>query len=164
MSSLACLGSPIGLLRIQELDGFISEIIFADKDEIVVPPSSVEDSHLLNEFMAELEAYFSGRLQSFSVPFRQSGSDFQQRVWNELGRIPSGKSISYLELAKRLGDVKCIRAAASANGRNKLPILVPCHRVIGKNGSLTGYAGGLWRKRWLLEHESNKVYFQPELF
>ena len=83
-----------------------------------------------------------------------SATEFQQKVWSQLQTIPFGKTISYIQLAKDLGDEKCIRAAASANGKNPFAIVVPCHRVIGKDGSLTGYAGGLWRKQWLLEHEN----------
>jgi methylated-DNA-[protein]-cysteine S-methyltransferase len=82
------------------------------------------------------------------------GTEFQQKVWQELAQIPCGKTISYLDLSKKLGDVKAIRAVASANGKNPIWIVVPCHRVIGSDGSLTGYAGGLWPKKWLLEHEN----------
>ena len=89
----------------------------------------------------------------FSVPVAQTGSDFQQGVWAELLKIPFGETISYLELSKRIGDVKAIRAVGTTNGKNQIAIIVPCHRVIGSNGTLTGYAGGLWRKQWLLEHE-----------
>ena len=86
-------------------------------------------------------------------------------MWSELGKIPYGKTISYLELSKRIGDVKAIRAAGLANGKNNIAIIVPCHRVIGSNGSLTGYAGGLWRKEWLLKHERELVFGkQPQLF
>ena len=91
---------------------------------------------------------------TFMQSAAQRGTGFQQRVWNELLKIPYGKTISYRELAIRLGDEKCIRAAASANGQNNIAIAVPCHRVIGTDGSLTGYAGGLWRKKWLLDHEA----------
>lgn len=101
----------------------------------------------------ELEAYFKGELQNFSFPMTPRGTDFQKRVWKILREIPYGKTISYREQAERLGDLKAIRAVASANGKNPLWVVVPCHRVIGSDGSLTGYAGGLWRKKWLLEHE-----------
>ena len=94
----------------------------------------------------------------------QHGTDFQQRVWNELLGIPFGKTISYLELARRLGDIKSIRAAASANGKNNIVIVVPCHRVIGSHNDLVGYGGGIWRKRWLLEHEAKIAHGVQTLF
>lgn len=101
----------------------------------------------------QLEAYFSGNLRDFNIPLLAQGTEFQQRVWKELCRIPYGQAISYLELARRLGDEKCIRAAARANGANPIAILIPCHRVIGSDGSLVGYAGGLDMKEFLLRLE-----------
>jgi methylated-DNA-[protein]-cysteine S-methyltransferase len=115
---------------------------------------------VLKECVAQLIEYFDGKRQIFDFRINQCGTVFQQKVWQELENIPFGKTISYLELAKKLGDPKVIRAAASANGKNKLWIVVPCHRVIGSDGSLTGYAGGLWRKKWLLAHESNTEQLQ----
>ena len=102
---------------------------------------------------AQMDAYFRGSLRTFNVPHKAVGTDFQKRVWAELECIPFGKTISYLELAKRLGDPKCIRAAGRANGANPISILIPCHRVIGSDGSLVGYGGGLPRKQALLELE-----------
>jgi methylated-DNA-[protein]-cysteine S-methyltransferase len=104
--------------------------------------------------LEELIGYFNGELRHFSVPILQEGTPFQQQVWEELAQIPFGKTISYLELAKRMGDPKSIRAVAAANGKNKLAIVVPCHRVIGSKNDLVGYAGGLWRKKWLLDLEN----------
>ena len=104
--------------------------------------------------MAQLEDYFSGKNLKFDLALGQQGTDFQQKVWAELCNISEGKSISYHELSRRLGNVKAIRAAGTANGKNNIAIIVPCHRVIGSNGTLVGYAGGLWRKKWLLEHEA----------
>ncbi len=100
----------------------------------------------------------------FHFPIQQQGTDFQQKVWAELTRISAGKTISYLELSKRLGNTKTIRAAGTANGKNNIAIAVPCHRVIGSNGSLVGYAGGLWRKKWLLNHEAKYCNGQQLLF
>lgn len=100
--------------------------------------------------------YFNGKRLSFDIPIYQKGTDFQTKVWSQLLNINFGTTISYMTLAKRLGDPNCIRAAASCNGKNQICIIVPCHRVIGTNQSLVGYAGGLQRKRWLLEHE-NKI-------
>ncbi len=102
----------------------------------------------------QLQEYFDGTREIFTLELSPEGTDFQKGVWNELLNIPYGKTISYLELSKKLGDVKAIRAVAAANGQNPLWIVIPCHRVIGSDGSLTGYAGGLHRKKWLLEHES----------
>lgn len=102
----------------------------------------------------QLQAYFEGTLRSFNFPIKQQGSQFQQSVWKLLEEIPFGKTISYRTLSQQYGDPKAIRAVAAANGRNQLAIVVPCHRVIGSDHSLTGYAGGLWRKKWLLEHEA----------
>ena len=102
----------------------------------------------------QLDAYFAGELEAFDLPLAPHGTPFQQRVWDELTRIPYGETISYLELALRLGDRKLVRAVGTANGRNPLSIIVPCHRVIGADGTLVGYGGGLERKRWLLEHEA----------
>ncbi|MCX2838806.1 methylated-DNA--[protein]-cysteine S-methyltransferase [Salinimicrobium sp. MT39] len=107
----------------------------------------------LQEAKEQLQQYFSGELQQFDLKLNPQGTDFQKRVWQALQNIPYGKTASYMELAKKLGDPLAIRAVAAANGKNPLWILVPCHRVIGSDGSLTGYAGGLWRKKWLLDHE-----------
>jgi methylated-DNA-[protein]-cysteine S-methyltransferase len=113
----------------------------------------------------QLEAYFSGNLRDFNIPMHLEGTDFQRRVWKELLKIPYGQAISYLELARRLGDEKCIRAAARANGANPISILIPCHRVIGSDGSLVGYGGGLDMKEYLLRLEGvlPKAPPQPRL-
>lgn len=117
----------------------------------------VEESPLvpgvLRRGAQQLEEYLAGQRKTFTVPLRPQGTPFQRAVWQLLQEIPFGKTISYLELARRLGDERAIRAVASANGKNPIWILIPCHRVIGSNGDLTGYAGGLWRKQWLLDHE-----------
>lgn len=113
----------------------------------------------------QLEAYFSGNLRDFNIPLHIEGTDFQRRVWKELQKIPYGQAISYLELARRLGDEKCIRAAARANGANPISIIIPCHRVIGSDGSLVGYGGGLDMKEYLLRLEGvlPKAPPQPRL-
>ena len=102
----------------------------------------------------QLDAYFAGDLQEFDLPLALQGTDFQRRVWEELARIPFAETISYKELALRLGDLKLVRAVGLANGRNPVSIVIPCHRVIGADGTLVGYGGGLDRKRWLLDHEA----------
>jgi AraC family transcriptional regulator, regulatory protein of adaptative response / methylated-DNA-[protein]-cysteine methyltransferase len=107
----------------------------------------------LEQLRNELDSYFKGRLVSFTVPLEVRGTPFQERAWAELCRVPYGETISYEEQARRMGDIKAVRAVARANGTNRIGILIPCHRVVGKDGELTGYGGGLWRKRLLLELE-----------
>ena len=102
----------------------------------------------------QLAAYFKGELQQFDLPVALSGTDFQCQVWRELQAIPYGETISYRTLAQRIGRPRAVRAVGAANGRNRLPVVIPCHRVIGSNGSLTGFAGGVPIKQWLLDHES----------
>lgn len=147
--------SPIGIIRISGTESYLTEMIFEDEK-----PTSSEDQTGLPDLMIhaveQLIEYFQGARRKFDLPINQNGTDFQQSVWHELLNIPYGKTISYLELARRLGDTKVIRAAASANGKNNMCIVVPCHRVIGSNSDLVGYTGGLWRKKWLLGLE-NKI-------
>lgn len=150
--------SPLGFTKISGDEDGISAISILNSEEKVtdIIPIELEDCvHQLNE-------YFEGKRTQFDLAFNPEGTDFQKRVWDALQTIPYGKTCSYLELAQQLGDVKAIRAVANANGKNPLWIVVPCHRVIGSDGSLTGYAGGLYRKKWLLEHES--PYKQQSLF
>ena len=114
----------------------------------------IKDDETLRGAREQLAAYFAGELMSFDLPVAMSGTPFQLRVWQALVRIPFGTAISYAELAKRLGKPTAMRAVGAANGRNPLAIIVPCHRVIGADGTLTGYGGGLERKEWLLTHEA----------
>ena len=141
--------TPLGVAKISGNDDGISEILVLDEGEICEQIPAI-----LKICVNQLNEYFYCSRTEFSFKIHQPGTDFQQKVWQELINIPFGKTISYMDLAKKLGDPKVIRAAASANGKNKLWIVVPCHRVVGTDGSLTGYAGGLWRKKWLLEHEN----------
>ena len=108
---------------------------------------------ILTAASGQLAAYFTGALRAFTLPLAPNGTDFQRRVWRALEAIPYGATISYAELARRVGNTTAVRAVGAANGRNPIPIIVPCHRVIGSDGSLTGFGGGLDRKRWLLQHE-----------
>lgn len=119
---------------------------------------------IIQTTLQQLDEYFSGRRMQFDLPLQQEGTAFQQKVWNELMQIAYGRTISYHELSRRLGNTKAIRAAGTANGRNQLAIVVPCHRVIGSDGSLVGYAGELWRKKWLLEHEAKYAFGVQTLF
>jgi len=146
----AFIKTPIGITEITGDESGISAISVLN-DEVAI---SVEIPDILQEAVNQLNDYFIGKRQDFSFRLNPSGTDFQQKVWRELLQIPFGKTVSYLDLSKKIGDVKAIRAVASANGKNPLWIVVPCHRVIGTDGSLTGYAGGLWRKKWLIEHEN----------
>ncbi len=141
--------SPIGILRIASTNEGLCGLAFEDGKV-----KSLHDFELFSsELIWQLDAYFNHKLKKFDIPLDLIGSQFQLRVWKELQNIPFGQTISYMELAKRLGDPKSIRAVAHANAKNPVAIIIPCHRVIGSDGSLTGYAGGLWRKKWLLEHE-----------
>ena len=143
--------TPLGIAKIVGDQDGISEISIGYEESV---SSKIPESLL--QAMMQLQEYFAGTRKTFDFKLNPSGTEFQQKVWQELLNIPYGKTTSYLELSKKLGDVKAIRAVASANGKNPLWIVVPCHRVIGSDGSLTGYAGGLWRKQWLLEHESEQ--------
>jgi O-6-methylguanine DNA methyltransferase len=113
------------------------------------------NSHLLN-LQSQIDQYFKKEIEKFDLPLVFAGTDFQMNVWKALQKIPYGKTETYLSLTRKLGDEKAIRAVAGANGANKMAILVPCHRVVGFDGKLVGYAGGLWRKEWLLDHESGQ--------
>lgn len=148
-------GTPLGMACIYGNQTAITSIKLVD----AIPDSHEIGSASLNKellFQAaqELTRYFEGSLQEFSFPMQPQGTAFQQSVWERLQKIPFGKSMSYLELSKDLGDPKAIRAVAAANGKNPIWIAIPCHRIIGSDGSLVGYAGGLHRKKWLLNHES----------
>ncbi|TAF71340.1 MAG: methylated-DNA--[protein]-cysteine S-methyltransferase [Flavobacterium sp.] len=143
------INTPLGLAKITGDENGIAQISVIDEGEV-----SVEIPTVLQETVNQLNDYFQGNRTHFDFKLNLKGTEFQQKVWQALLEIPFGKTCSYMDLSKKLGDVKAIRAVASANGKNPLWIVVPCHRVIGTNGSLTGYAGGLWRKKWLLEHEN----------
>lgn len=143
------INSPLGTTKIVGDENGISVISILQDGEI-----STKIPKELKEAVTQLQDYFEGKRTDFTFKLNPKGTDFQKKVWQELQNIPFGKTISYLDLAIKLGDPKVIRAAASANGKNPLWIVIPCHRVIGTDGSLIGYAGGLWRKKWLLEHEN----------
>ncbi|WP_405292621.1 methylated-DNA--[protein]-cysteine S-methyltransferase [Algibacter sp. Ld11] len=152
------INSPLGFTKIVgDVDGITQvTVLNSQEKETDIIPVELEDCAI------QLKEYFEGIRTQFNLKLNAEGTDFQKRVWAALEQIPHGKTTSYLELSKTLGDVKAIRAVANANGKNPLWIIVPCHRVIGSNGSLTGYAGGLHRKQWLINHES--PYKQQSLF
>jgi methylated-DNA-[protein]-cysteine S-methyltransferase len=155
--------SPIGLIKIGGTDHYIGELSFVDnKDQLTYGEPGI--SELMHQCTEELIEYFHGSRKSFDIPVHQDGTEFQIKVWNELMDISYGKTISYMDLAKRMGDPKVIRAAASTNGKNKIAIMVPCHRVIGSDKSLIGYSGGMWRKKWLLQHEFKIAHGVQTLF
>lgn len=154
----AYIKTPLGITAIEGDTKGIAKITVLDEN---VPASDTVPAEL-QEAVTQLEEYFSGSRNHFTFPINPQGTDFQKKVWQALLQISYGKTTSYQQLAIQLGDVKAIRAVAAANGKNPLWIVVPCHRVIGSDGSLTGYAGGLWRKKWLLEHENPPV--QQSLF
>ena len=142
------MNSPVGLLEIQSTEQGVRTVNFVDK-----PFLDVEEGVYNTLTIKQLEEYFAGTRTVFDLPFDLEGTPFQQRVWHELLKIPFGKTRSYMDVARALGDVKAIRAVGTANGSNRIAIIIPCHRVIGSDGSLTGYAGGLFRKKWLLDFE-----------
>lgn len=146
----AFIKTPLGMARLEGDENGLAVVSVLDGD----PMPETEVPEVLEEAVRQLQEYFAGERQQFDLELNPQGTEFQQRVWKGLLQIPYGKTMSYLELSKKLGDVKAIRAVAAANGQNPLWIIVPCHRVIGSDGSLTGYAGGLHRKKWLLEHEN----------
>lgn len=146
----AYIKSPLGITKISgDVNGIVEISVSSDEIE---PTAKIPEA--LKSAVAQLNEYFNGKRSAFTFVLNPVGTAFQQRVWEELLKIPFGTTISYLDLSKKIGDVKAIRAVAAANGKNPLWIVVPCHRVIGTDGSLTGYAGGLWRKKWLIEHEN----------
>lgn len=148
----AYIKTPLGITRLVSNENGIAEISVIDDSSEEILSDFIPEK--LQDCANQLHEYFEGTRTEFELPLAPKGTDFQQRVWNALNEIPFGKTYSYLELSKKLGDVKAIRAVAAANGKNPLWIVTPCHRVIGSDGSLTGYAGGLWRKKWLLDHEN----------
>lgn len=151
------INSPVGVLSIYGDAMGISEVVFRESE---ITSGQIPDC--LKDAVSQLTEYFEGKRNHFNLQLNPKGTDFQKKVWQQLQQIPFGKTTSYQAMANLLGDPKVIRAAASANGKNPIAIIIPCHRVIGSDGSLTGYAGGLHRKKWLLQHE-NPVK-QGELF
>jgi methylated-DNA-[protein]-cysteine S-methyltransferase len=150
------LDSPLGLILIQANGAGLERIDFVEQIE-----HEPVDHEIIFKAQNQLSEYFRGERKVFDLMLFPQGTHFQRNVWDELLKVPYGVTRSYEDIARKLGDIKVIRAAASANGKNPLAIVVPCHRVIGKDGSLTGYSGGLWRKKWLLQLEQKDS--QPQL-
>ena len=141
--------SPLGPLGIAEEDGFITRVDFLSAQSAC----GAADSPLLRRAVRELNEYFAGVRKTFDLPLRPKGTPFRLKVWRALGQIPYGQTCSYAELARRAGNIKACRAVGGANHHNPIPVIIPCHRVIGADGSLTGYGGGLDKKQFLLALE-----------
>lgn len=146
--------SPIGTLALVSNGTALTRLSIADGEAAAEADVPAESDPILAAAREQLDAYFDMRLTQFDLPLELRGTEFQQRVWESLRVIPFAQTISYAELARRVGNPKAVRAVGAANGRNPLMIIVPCHRVIGADGSLTGFGGGIDRKRWLLDHET----------
>ncbi|HNW70674.1 MAG TPA: methylated-DNA--[protein]-cysteine S-methyltransferase [Bacteroidales bacterium] len=151
MDHLHCIviKSPLGNIVIEGTKKFVTSVNFYDQEDEVKQSSNP----LLKRCANQLHEYFNGKRKNFTIPVQQTGTDFQQQVWNELNGISFGHLYSYEDVAVKIKNKKIVRAVGHAVGRNHIAIIVPCHRVIGKHGDMTGYAGGLWRKQWLIEHE-----------
>jgi methylated-DNA-[protein]-cysteine S-methyltransferase len=154
--------SPVGVLKVTGTADYITEVAFQDGEPAEEAPST--PLPMLINCVEQLIQYFNGERRQFELPLNPAGTAFQQDVWNLLVAIPYGKTISYLDLAKKTGDIKATRAVAGANGRNNIAIIIPCHRVIGSNRELVGYGGGLWRKKWLLDLEARVAHGVQTLF
>ena len=147
--------SPIGWLEVRTCERGVVSVIFKDNKEgtdTSIPPH-------LKECLKQLDEYFKGKRKEFHLDIDWQGTDFQKKVWMEVFKIPFGQTVSYGEIARAIGNPGSVRAVGNANGKNKIPIIVPCHRVIGSDGKLVGFGGGLWRKEWLLRHESHPSLF-----
>ena len=148
VNQVAVIQTQIGKIRLQSLGELLQRLDFVEESEPLIEPDT-----FLSKVALQLNEYFEGKRTRFEIPIHASGTHFQMNVWDQLVQIEYGQTWSYEDLARRLGDKKVIRAAATANGKNPIAIIIPCHRVIGKDGTLTGYSGGLWRKKFLLNLE-----------
>ena len=146
--------TPVGTAKIVGDKNGIKAVSILDEGTVSVALMNQKTPFCLQDCVVQLEEYFNGKRDHFNLTVNPKGTAFQKKVWKSLLKIPYGKTKNYLEQSTTLGDVKAIRAVASAIGKNPLWIVIPCHRVLGSDGSLTGYAGGVWRKKWLLAHEN----------
>lgn len=144
--------TPVGLMEIQATRRGIARLNFVESQD-----RATNANELCAYCKRQLQKYYDGKRQAFDLPMDQQGTDFQRSIWMQLKRIPFGRTVSYRDIVNAINNPRAVRAVGAANGKNPIPIIVPCHRVIGSNGSLTGYAGGLERKAWLLQHERCKV-------
>lgn len=148
MTYNASFSSPVGIVEVTATNTHITSVLFVEE-----PRPETERSAVLTQAIEQLQQYFRGERTTFTVPYEQQGTAFQQRVWQALTTVPYGEMASYKQIATLIDNEKAVRAVGMTNSKNQLTILVPCHRIIGSSGKLTGYTGGVWRKQWLLEHE-----------
>lgn len=148
--------SPLGVVEIVGTSEAVHSVLFAER-EMALHAVTEETPAVLALCAAQLDEYFRGERFVFDVPYAAAGTPFQQKVWQALTAVGYGRTGSYRDIAAAIGHDKAVRAVGAANGRNKLTILIPCHRIIGSNRTLTGYAGGIWRKEWLLKHEAEAL-------
>lgn len=161
------ISSPLGALEISATDEYLTSVLFVEAQKKPSPRQVETESipKIITDYINQISEYFAGTRQEFDLNIQHVGTDFQKLVWKNLETIPYGKTISYLELSRSIGNEKAIRAVGTTNGNNKFNIIVPCHRVIGSNGSLVGYGGDLWRKKWLLDHEAKVLgNYQTSMF
>lgn len=151
------INSPLGWVEFKASEQGITQLIFCGQEK-----STVNTNHITERCKKQLQEYFSGHRQVFDVALDPKGTAFQQQVWHCLAQIPYGVTVSYLDIAKMINRPKGAQAVGGANGRNPISIIVPCHRVVGANGALTGYAGGIERKLWLLKHEGSAIKSSQE--
>jgi methylated-DNA-[protein]-cysteine S-methyltransferase len=152
--------TPIGYLELTTNHDYLLSVSFTD----IYLQSSGYQPNILIETARQIGEYFNGVLKEFNLNLQPAGTDFQKKVWEQVVKVPFGATVSYLEIAKRTGSKSKTRAVGMANGKNPIPIIIPCHRIIGLNGKLTGYAGGLDRKKWLLNHELQFTGYPDLLF
>jgi methylated-DNA-[protein]-cysteine S-methyltransferase len=146
---------PLGIVEIEATKKALVSVKIFSADSLM-NNDEIKENAIIKKAKKQLDEYFANKRKVFDLLLHFDGSEFQQKVWNELAKIPFGKTVTYGQLAKNLGSIELTRAVGNANSKNPFWIIIPCHRVVGSNGELTGYAGGLWRKQWLLEHESNQ--------
>jgi methylated-DNA-[protein]-cysteine S-methyltransferase len=140
--------SPIGLVQIGGTASEVTSLDFVERRR-----EKTESHPLIDRAARQIAEYFAGKRQVFDLPISYQGTDFQERVWGQLLKVPYGETASYQDIARGVGNPLAVRAVGAANGKNPISLIVPCHRIIGSNGTLVGYGGGLWRKEWLLKHE-----------
>lgn len=153
----AFISSPLGTLELVAVSGKLVRLQFSDNS-----PGEIPSGGIFFEVQNQLSEYFEGKRRVFNFPFEAYGTAFEKKVWNELLHIPFGETITYTQLSTRLGNPLAVRAVGHSMGRNPLLIILPCHRVVGKGGQLVGFAGGVPRKKWLIDHEHNVL--SPGLF